>query len=134
MRKIITLLFTVVLVPAVLLPSGILIEDVPDDAGDALRVSWELPENTENISMYRIYRLDPGKDEFILVGNVRNPNTNSFIDRDPRFPIHHGMEVIYRVIPVDIDGKEMQEIGSSELFSAKAQMFHFGRFNAFIRS
>ena len=115
-----------------LLYSEIVVEDVPNDAGEALMVTWELPEDVSNISMYRIYRLDPGAEDYILVGKVEKPNINVFVDHDPRYPLHAGTEVIYKVVPVDFNQNEMESLGISPAVSPVAQLFNFNKVNSLI--
>ena len=112
--------------------SEIVVEDVPNDAGEALMITWELPEDVSNISMYRIYRLDPEAEDYILVGKVENPNVNVFVDHDPRYPLHAGTEVIYKVMPVDFNQNEMESLGTSLAVSPVAQFLNFNKVNSLI--
>ncbi|MGC9365773.1 MAG: DUF6754 domain-containing protein [bacterium] len=112
--------------------SEIVVEDVPNDAGEALMITWDPPEDVSNISMYRIYRLDPEAEDYILVGKVENPNVNVFVDHDPRYPLHAGTEVVYKIVPVDFSQNEMETLGTSLAVSPVAQLLNFNKVNSLI--
>ncbi|KQC13051.1 MAG: hypothetical protein APR63_01445 [Desulfuromonas sp. SDB] len=112
--------------------SEIVVEDVPNDAGEALMITWDLPDDVGNISMYRIYRLDPGAEDYILVGKVENPNVNVFVDHDPRYPLHAGTEFVYKIVPVDFSQNEVESLGTSLAVSPVAQLFNFNKVNSLI--
>jgi len=121
-----------ILIPFLSFAADIIVEDVENDAGNALQISWDIPENIDNIAGYLIYRSDADLDSFIQVGYVKPATVNSFVDFDPKFPLSPGGEVIYRIIPLDINGNELLIHGESESFSASPSFFNTAKVSSLI--
>ena len=129
----ITCFVLALILPPLSLPATeILVEDIPDDAGEALSVSWELPPDIDQVAAYRIYRMDEGDDEFHLVGKVGDPKGTRFVDHDPRYPLEPGVSVTYRIVAADEGGTELESIGESPPFAPRAQWFKSGKLNSLI--
>lgn len=112
--------------------SVVCVEDVPDDDGTALIVSWEPPNDIPGFFIYKIYRKDSPNGEFIQVGKSSKIENCFFVDKDPRFPLDAGMNVVYRIVVHDEEGNEIKEIGVSEEFSPSYSFFNSTKINTFV--
>ncbi len=112
--------------------SAILVEDVPDDDGSALIVRWEPPGDIPGFFIYKIYRKDSPDVEFVQVGKSSKIENCFFVDKDPRFPLNSGMNVVYRIVALDEEENEIREIGVSEEFSPNHSYFNSTKKNTFI--
>ncbi|MBN2362546.1 fibronectin type III domain-containing protein [candidate division WOR-3 bacterium] len=131
-KKFIPAVILVFLGSLTLTGSSVCVEDVPDDDGTALIISWEPPGDIPGFFMYKIYRKDSPDGEFIQVGKSSKIENCVFVDRDPRYPLNAGMNVVYRIVANDEEGNEIKEIGVSEVFSSSHSFFNGSKINTFI--
>lgn len=132
LKKIIPAAFLVLLFSLPLTGSVVRVEDVPDDDGSALIISWEPPGDIPGFFMYKIYRKDSPEGEFIQVGKSSDISNCVFVDNDPKFPLNAGMTVVYRIVATDEVGNELQEIGVSEECSPSHSFFNSTKKNTLI--
>ncbi|MCF7802934.1 MAG: hypothetical protein K9N46_07630 [Candidatus Marinimicrobia bacterium] len=110
------------------------VSDVPNDAGDAVEISWELPEgvSADDLIRVRIYRSTNQSGPFEQVGTVP-PLTNSYTDEADE-------ENDYLVSPKETyfykvglyDGSYQAMSAASEGISPQISFFNWGRLNVFI--
>ncbi|MBN1619455.1 hypothetical protein JW890_01920 [candidate division WOR-3 bacterium] len=112
--------------------SAVCVQDVPDDDGSALIVSWEPPGDILGFFMYKIYRKDSLEGEFVQVGKSSKMENCFFVDKDPRFPLNSGMNVVYRIVALDEEENEIREIGVSEQFSPSHSYFNSTKKNTVV--
>ncbi|MBN2363647.1 fibronectin type III domain-containing protein [candidate division WOR-3 bacterium] len=115
-----------------LVGSPICVEDVHDDDGSALIVSWEPPGDIPDFFMYKIYRKDAPDAEYVQIGKSSDISNTVFVDCDPRAPLNAGMTVFYRIVAVDENENELLEIGFSEEFSPSYSFFNSTKKNTII--
>ena len=107
-------------------PGGIVVSDWPNDAGDALQISFEPGSEigNDNFTGYAIYRRTQGEEELVLVGTTDPDEGTSFIDGyDPDFIVEPGVQYEYQIAAVYLSGSEVlsdlvtaQEVSRNQLF------------------
>jgi hypothetical protein len=81
-------------------PGSIVVSDLPNDAGDALVVSFEpgTEAGNENFMGYAIYRRNAGEVELAKVGLMTPDEGTIFTDGyDPDYPVEPGVQYEYQV-------------------------------------
>lgn len=131
-KKIIFTIFLALLSLSPLGASAVCVEDVPDDDGTALILSWEVPAEIPGFFMYKIYRKDSPEAEFVQIGKSSKIENCYFVDKDPRFPLDAGMTIIYKVEAVDESENVVMEIGVSEEFSPSYSYFNGTKKNTLV--
>ncbi|MCK5131879.1 MAG: fibronectin type III domain-containing protein [Candidatus Sabulitectum sp.] len=111
-------------------PGGIVVSDWPNDAGDALLISFEPGSEigNDNFAGYAIYRRTQGEEELVLVGTMETDEGTSFIDGyDPDFIVEPGVQYEYQVAAVYLSGSEVASDLVTAQVTAEGQLFHTGK-------
>ncbi|MCD4708375.1 MAG: fibronectin type III domain-containing protein [Candidatus Sabulitectum sp.] len=111
-------------------PGGIVVSDWPNDAGDALLVTFEPGSETgsENHTGYAIYRRTLGEEELVLVGTLDIDEETEFVDGyDPDFIVEPGVQYEYQVAAVYLSGAEVLSDMVMAQKVAGGQIFHTGK-------
>ena len=111
-------------------PSCIEVTDWPNDAGDALLITFEAGSeiDNENFIGYSIYRRTQGEEELALVGSTELGNGTEFTDGyDPDFEVEPGVQYEYQVAAAYLNGGEVaSEITVAQVTSSN-QIYHTGK-------
>jgi len=111
-------------------PSGIVVTDWPNDAGDALLVTFEPGSEIDNDNFigYSIYRRIQGEEELVLVGSTELGDGTEFADGyDPDYPVEPGVQYEYQVAAVYLNDSEVaSEIVPAQVVASN-QFFHTGK-------
>ncbi len=111
-------------------PGGIVVSDWPNDAGDALLVTFEPGSETgnENHTGYAVYRRTQGEEELTLVGTMEIDDGTEFIDGyDPDYIVESGVQYEYQVAAVYLSGAEIASDPIAAQEVAGGQIFHTGK-------
>ncbi len=111
-------------------PSGIVASDWPNDAGDALLVSWEPGSETGNETFigYSVYRRIQGEEELALVAVLELDDGTSFIDGyDPDYWVEPGVQYEYSVAAMYMNGGEVASEITAAQETAANQFYHTGK-------
>ncbi len=111
-------------------PSNIVVSDWPNDAGDALLVTFDPGSETENDSFigYTIYRRIQGTEEFQMVGFTELDEGTSFVDGyDPDFVVEPGVQYEYMVAATYFSGAEVSSEVTVAQEVASGQIYHTGK-------
>jgi len=111
-------------------PSGIVVTDWPNDAGDALLVTFDAGSEIDNYNFigYSIYRRIQGDEEFDLVMSLDLDEGTEFIDGyDPDFIIEPGIQYEYQVAAMYLNDVEINSdvVAAQEI--AVGQVYHTGK-------
>ncbi len=117
-------------------PHSIQVSDWPNDAGDALAVSFEPgSESPENLSFlgYAIYRRTAGEEEMHPVGFIATGEGTCFTDGyDPDYPVEPGVQYEYQVAATYLNGAEVASEITPAQEMASNQWFHTGKVRVLI--
>ncbi|MCD6586920.1 MAG: hypothetical protein J7K88_00055 [Candidatus Fermentibacteraceae bacterium] len=111
-------------------PSNIVVSDWPNDAGDALLVTFDPGSETgnDNFIGYTIYRRVQGTEEFEMVGFVELDEGTSFTDGyDPDFIVEPGVQYEYMVAATYFSGAEVSSEATAAQEVAIGQLYHSGK-------
>ncbi len=111
-------------------PSGLVVTDWPNDAGDALLLEFQPGEEAvaEEFAGYNIYRRIQGETELFLVGSLTADEGVSFVDGyDPDFPVEPGVQYEYQIASVFSGGAEVPGEIVTAQETASGQWFHTGK-------
>lgn len=109
----------------VLPPTDVRAFDNPNDAGGALKITWQLSPDDSIIDGYEISRLDEGKTDYELVGFIGKAR-NSYIDD----ATCDGIKYQYRIAAVKDTIKVYSEL--SNYATSRPQWFNTERLNVLI--
>ncbi|MCD4847844.1 MAG: hypothetical protein K8R76_06605, partial [Candidatus Aegiribacteria sp.] len=112
-------------------PGSVTVLDQPNDAGNQLLVTFELPSDTENILRYNVYRRtsgDIGEDAWNLVKSIPAGVPAEFVDGfDPEYPIEPGVTYEYRIASVSSDNEEFFGPVFEADVVGEGEIFHTGK-------
>ncbi len=111
-------------------PGNIVVSDWPNDAGDALLVTFDPGSETDNDSFigYTIYRRVQGTEEFEMVGFAELDEGTSFTDGyDPDFVVEPGVQYEYRVAATFLSDAEVSSEVTAAQEVATGQIYHTGK-------
>lgn len=107
-------------------PGNIQVTDWPNDAGNALQVSFEpgSEEGNESFLAYHVYRRGPEEEEMQVVNLIAPGEGTMFVDGyDPDYPVEPGVQYEYQVVAVYMNGAEIageitpaQEVGVGQWY------------------
>lgn len=117
-------------------PHSIQVSDWPNDAGDALSLTFEpgseTPEN-DSFMGYAIYRRTPGDEAMTQVGFIPTGEGTCFADGyDPDFPVEAGVQYEYQVAATYLNGAEVASEITPAQEKASNQWFHTGKVRVLI--
>lgn len=110
-------------------PAQVAVQDVPNDGGGALRLTWE-PVPGDSVQGYVILRAEAAEGPLAAVDTV-DAATTSFDDRDePGRPLRDGVPYHYQVVALGAGGGQ----AASPVVSAVSHwsLFNFGITNLFL--
>ncbi len=111
-------------------PGGIVVSDWPNDAGDALLVSFEPGSEVgnDNFIGYSVYRRALGEEELDLVMVLEIDEGTDFIDGyDPDFIVEPGIQYEYQVAAMYLNDVEiLGDISLAQTISV-GQIYHTGK-------
>ncbi len=111
-------------------PGNIVVTDWPNDAGDALLVTFDPGSEVgqEIFSGYTIYRRVQGEEELIIVGTMEIDEGTEFIDGyDPDYTVEPGVQYEYQVAAnYSNDAEVSSDIVAAQTVS-EGQIFHTGK-------
>lgn len=116
-------------------PGNIVVSDWPNDAGDALAVSFEPGSETgkDNFMGYALYRRTAGEEELVQVGLMALDEGTSFVDGyDPDYPVEPGVQYEYQVAALYINGAEVAGPVTMAQEVSSGQWFHVGKVRVLI--
>jgi hypothetical protein len=111
-------------------PGNIVVSDWPNDAGDALLVTFDpgSEADNDNFTGYAIYRRVQGTEEFEMVGLTELDEGTSFTDGyDPDFTIESGIQYEYKVAATYLSGAEVFSEVTTAQEVATGQIYHTGK-------
>lgn len=111
-------------------PGNIVVTDWPNDAGDALLVTFDPSSEVghESFTGYSIYRRVQGEEELVLVGTMDNDEGTEFIDGyDPDFIVEQGVQYEYQIAAVYSNDAEITSDISAAQTVSLGQLFHTGK-------
>ncbi len=120
---------TVASVDTVLPPRPVInlvVEDVPNDAGGAVSLSWNVSDSSAELIRYQLVERAREEGEFMVVDSL-SPSTNSAIVG----MVENGIPNSYRIVLVDRIGRRIPGI-PSEPIAAKKQWFNKAKGNLFV--
>ena len=109
-------------------PESLTVEDIPDDGGEALRVSWKGPVTgaTQGVA---ILRAETEAGPFVPIDTVAATATTFDDQAGPDHPLADGKPYFYRVAALGEGGESVSALASG---IARQSFFHFGRLNLFL--
>ena len=111
-------------------PSGIVVTDWPNDAGDALLITFDAGSeiDNENFIGYSIYRRTQGEEELVLVGSTELGDGTEFADGyDPDYLVEPGVQYEYQIAAVYLSDAEItSEIVAAQVVASN-QIYHTGK-------
>jgi len=116
-------------------PGAIQVSDWPNDAGDALEVSFEPGSEVtnENFMAYIIYRRVAGEEEFAQVKILPVGEGTAFADGyDPDYPVEPGVQYEYRVSATYLTGAEVFGDVTVAQEMSRGVWFHTGKVRVLI--
>ena len=111
-------------------PGNIQVSDWPNDAGDALAVTFEPGSEATNETFlgYAIYRRVQGDQEFTQVGLIPTGEGTAFTDGyDPDYPVEPGVQYEYQVAAMYLNGAEIKSEVTVAQETSSNQWFHTGK-------
>ena len=111
-------------------PGNIQVSDWPNDAGDALAITFEPGSEASNDSFlgYAIYRRVQGEQEFAQVGLIPTGEGTAFTDGfDPDYPVEPGVQYEYQVVAMYLNGAEIRSEVTVAQETSSNQWFHTGK-------
>jgi len=94
-------------------------QDEPNDAGNAIEISWQLPDGIPPTTLVRLMRKSQSQTEMVWEGDII---TNSFTDEK----IENGVPASYHLLLVMEDGTELASPPSAEA-TARGNWFDTGK-------
>jgi len=109
-------------------PESLTVEDIPDDGGEALRLSWKAPapRATQGLA---ILRAESEAGPFVAIDTVAATATSFDDQAGPGHPLHDGTSYFYRVSALAEAGESVSRAASG---IARQSFFHMGRLNLFL--
>lgn len=116
-------------------PGNIQVYDWPNDAGDALGITFDPGTEAQNETFvgYSIYRRAAGEEEFAQVGLIALGEGTCFTDGyDPDYPVEPGVRYEYQVSAMYANGAEVFSEITTAQEVASNQWFHTGKVRVLI--
>lgn len=116
--------------PVITLPEICGVSNMPNDAGDQLLIEFTLPESTEDIVTYNIYRrvVDETDGSWNLVKTIPAGEPSEFIDGyDPDFPVVPGVTYEYKASYETTSGDEFYGPEFASIEVARSEFYHTGK-------
>ncbi len=111
-------------------PGAIQVTDWPNDAGDALLLTFEPGSelDSETFLGYSVYRRTQGEGELVQVGFIALNEGTSFTDGyDPDYPVEPGVQYEYQIAATYLDGAEVAGEVTIAQEVSQNQWFHTGK-------